>query len=217
VTDGHDGFCRMSRSARRFTMRSTTVASASSGVPEWTAVANRRSPVRAAATDAPAEALDSAIDTVRETTARTAASLARTGRQVRGEVAATARRAADTVTRQRRRGHRPEAPRTLQRRVSVPKIVSPQSATASDIGSSAGASTSGATSDPQDKKSVGTDPHPPTLLRSSAAEALGTALLVIGGVGTAVIAGDTVGDLGVALAFGPSAAGRERGSRSVSC
>ncbi|GAA1084663.1 hypothetical protein GCM10009629_28550 [Pseudonocardia alni] len=79
------------------------------------------------------------------------------------------------------------------------------------------ASTSGATSDPQDKKSVGTDPHPPTLLRSSAAEALGTALLVIGGVGTAVIAGDTVGDLGVAPAFGPSAAGRERGSRSVSC
>lgn len=46
----------------------------------------------------PAEALDSATDTVRETTARADDSLARTGRQVRGEVAATARRAADTVT-----------------------------------------------------------------------------------------------------------------------
>jgi aquaporin Z len=40
--------------------------------------------------------------------------------------------------------------------------------------------------------------------RSSAylAEFLGTAILVLGGVGTAVIAGKTVGDLGVALAFG---------------
>ncbi len=46
----------------------------------------------------PADALESAIDTVRETTARASNSLARTGRQVRGEVAATARRAADTVT-----------------------------------------------------------------------------------------------------------------------
>lgn len=46
----------------------------------------------------PAEPLDSATDTVRETTARASDSLARTGRQVRGEVAATARRAADTVT-----------------------------------------------------------------------------------------------------------------------
>lgn len=35
-----------------------------------------------------------------------------------------------------------------------------------------------------------------------AAEALGTFLLVMGGVGTAVIAGDRVGALGVALAFG---------------
>ncbi|MEC3973878.1 aquaporin [Amycolatopsis sp. H20-H5] len=34
------------------------------------------------------------------------------------------------------------------------------------------------------------------------AEFLGTAILVLGGVGTAVIAGKTVGDLGVALAFG---------------
>lgn len=40
------------------------------------------------------------------------------------------------------------------------------------------------------------------LLRPLAAELTGTALLVVGGVGTAVIAGTSVGDLGVALAFG---------------
>lgn len=40
------------------------------------------------------------------------------------------------------------------------------------------------------------------LLRPLAAELTGTALLVVGGVGTAVIAGKSVGDLGVALAFG---------------
>lgn len=34
------------------------------------------------------------------------------------------------------------------------------------------------------------------------AEFLGTTILVLGGVGTAVVAGKTVGDLGVALAFG---------------
>lgn len=38
--------------------------------------------------------------------------------------------------------------------------------------------------------------------RRFAAEFLGTAVLVVGGVGTAVFAGGTVGDLGVALAFG---------------
>lgn len=38
--------------------------------------------------------------------------------------------------------------------------------------------------------------------RRFAAEFLGTAILVIGGVGTAVFAGHAVGDLGVALAFG---------------
>ena len=41
-----------------------------------------------------------------------------------------------------------------------------------------------------------------SIVRAAAAEGLGTALLVIGGVGTAVVAGKTVGDLGVALAFG---------------
>ncbi|WP_405059575.1 MIP family channel protein [Kribbella sp. NBC_01505] len=38
--------------------------------------------------------------------------------------------------------------------------------------------------------------------RAYLAEFLGTAILVIGGVGTAVIAGDTVGSVGIALAFG---------------
>ncbi|GAB2916156.1 aquaporin Z [Rhodococcus aerolatus] len=38
--------------------------------------------------------------------------------------------------------------------------------------------------------------------RTYLAELLGTAILVIGGVGTAVLAGDTVGTVGVALAFG---------------
>lgn len=38
--------------------------------------------------------------------------------------------------------------------------------------------------------------------RSYTAELIGTAILVIGGVGTAVIAGDYVGFLGIALAFG---------------
>ena len=41
-----------------------------------------------------------------------------------------------------------------------------------------------------------------TLSRRVAAEFLGTAVLVIGGVGTAVFAGRAVGDLGIALAFG---------------
>lgn len=41
-----------------------------------------------------------------------------------------------------------------------------------------------------------------SLARAATAELVGTALLVVGGVGTAVLAGDTVGDLGVALAFG---------------
>lgn len=39
-------------------------------------------------------------------------------------------------------------------------------------------------------------------IRACLAEFLGTAVLVLGGVGTAVLAGDAVGDLGVALAFG---------------
>ncbi|MVU76289.1 AraC family transcriptional regulator [Nocardia sp. ET3-3] len=47
-----------------------------------------------------------------------------------------------------------------------------------------------------------TDLHPPTLGRKVFAEALGTFVLVLGGVGTAVLAGDRVGALGVALAFG---------------
>ena len=38
--------------------------------------------------------------------------------------------------------------------------------------------------------------------RTYLAELLGTAVLVIGGVGTAVLAGDTVGTVGIALAFG---------------
>jgi aquaporin Z len=41
-------------------------------------------------------------------------------------------------------------------------------------------------------------------LRRPAAEALGTFVLVFGGVGTAVIAGDKVGNLGIAFAFGLS-------------
>jgi aquaporin Z len=42
------------------------------------------------------------------------------------------------------------------------------------------------------------------LLRRGLAEAVGTFVLVFGGVGTAVIAGEQVGNLGVALAFGLS-------------
>lgn len=38
--------------------------------------------------------------------------------------------------------------------------------------------------------------------KAALAEMVGTAILVIGGVGTAVLAGDTVGTLGIALAFG---------------
>ena len=41
-----------------------------------------------------------------------------------------------------------------------------------------------------------------TIARKAAAEALGTFWLVFGGVGSAVIAGDRIGNLGVALAFG---------------
>ena len=41
-----------------------------------------------------------------------------------------------------------------------------------------------------------------SLLRACSAELIGTALLVVGGVGSAVVAGRTIGDLGVALAFG---------------
>ncbi|MFF0631740.1 aquaporin [Nocardia sp. NPDC004151] len=47
-----------------------------------------------------------------------------------------------------------------------------------------------------------TDLQPPTLGRKLFAEALGTFVLVLGGVGTAVLAGSRVGALGVALAFG---------------
>ena len=39
-------------------------------------------------------------------------------------------------------------------------------------------------------------------IRAYLAEFIGTALLVIGGVGTAVLAGDQVGNLGIAVAFG---------------
>ena len=42
------------------------------------------------------------------------------------------------------------------------------------------------------------------LLRRAGAECLGTFVLVFGGVGSAVIAGDAIGNLGVALAFGLS-------------
>src|SRR3954469_10071441 len=42
------------------------------------------------------------------------------------------------------------------------------------------------------------------LMRRAAAEFVGTFVLVLGGVGTAVIAGDKVGNLGVAFAFGLS-------------
>ncbi|MGJ0119826.1 aquaporin [Williamsia sp. MIQD14] len=38
--------------------------------------------------------------------------------------------------------------------------------------------------------------------RAATAEGIGTGLLVIGGVGTAVLAGDSVGTIGIALAFG---------------
>ncbi|MFE3057335.1 aquaporin [Nocardia sp. NPDC059239] len=47
-----------------------------------------------------------------------------------------------------------------------------------------------------------TDLTPPTLGRKVFAEALGTFVLVLGGVGTAVLAGSRVGALGIALAFG---------------
>lgn len=40
--------------------------------------------------------------------------------------------------------------------------------------------------------------------RRAAAEGVGTFWLVLGGVGSAVIAGDKIGNLGVALAFGSS-------------
>ena len=43
-----------------------------------------------------------------------------------------------------------------------------------------------------------------SVVRTCSAEFLGTALLVIAGVGTAVLAGDQVGDVGVAVAFGLS-------------
>src|SRR3954451_6884714 len=42
------------------------------------------------------------------------------------------------------------------------------------------------------------------LMRRAAAEFVGTFVLVLGGVGTAVIAGDKIGNLGVAFAFGLS-------------
>ncbi|GAB2546992.1 aquaporin [Nocardia heshunensis] len=47
-----------------------------------------------------------------------------------------------------------------------------------------------------------TDLQPPTLGRKLFAEGLGTFVLVLAGVGTAVLAGERVGALGVALAFG---------------
>ena len=43
-------------------------------------------------------------------------------------------------------------------------------------------------------------------IRRAGAECLGTFVLVFGGVGAAVIAGDKIGNLGVALAFGPGLA-----------
>ncbi|MGV9662430.1 aquaporin [Nocardia niigatensis] len=49
-----------------------------------------------------------------------------------------------------------------------------------------------------------TELRPPTLVRKIFAEGLGTFVLVLGGVGTAVLAGNRVGALGVALAFGLS-------------
>ncbi|MGV9835561.1 aquaporin [Nocardia niigatensis] len=49
-----------------------------------------------------------------------------------------------------------------------------------------------------------TELRPPTLVRKIFAEGLGTFVLVLGGVGTAVLAGNRVGVLGVALAFGLS-------------
>jgi aquaporin Z len=58
----------------------------------------------------------------------------------------------------------------------------------------------------QEREAVldGTEPSVPSDPKKWAAEALGTFVLVIGGVGTAVLAGDKVGPLGVALAFGLS-------------
>ncbi|WP_433565317.1 aquaporin [Nocardia sp. CA-151230] len=46
------------------------------------------------------------------------------------------------------------------------------------------------------------EPQPPALGRKAYAETLGTFVLVLGGVGTAVLAGSRVGPLGVAVAFG---------------
>jgi aquaporin Z len=48
------------------------------------------------------------------------------------------------------------------------------------------------------------EPQPIAAWKKYVAEGIGTFILVIGGVGTAVIAGDKVGNLGVALAFGLS-------------
>lgn len=58
----------------------------------------------------------------------------------------------------------------------------------------------------QEKEAVleGVEPAVPSDPRRWGAEALGTFVLVMGGVGTAVLAGDKVGPLGVALAFGLS-------------
>ena len=48
----------------------------------------------------------------------------------------------------------------------------------------------------------GVEHHPVPDTKKWAAEALGTFILVMGGAGTAVLAGDRVGALGIALAFG---------------
>lgn len=58
----------------------------------------------------------------------------------------------------------------------------------------------------QEREAVheGVEPWVPSDAKKWAAEAMGTFVLVMGGVGTAVLAGDKVGPLGVALAFGLS-------------
>ncbi|WP_063037888.1 aquaporin [Nocardia grenadensis] len=58
----------------------------------------------------------------------------------------------------------------------------------------------------QEKEAIleGVEPAVPSDPKKWAAEALGTFVLVMGGVGTAVLAGEKVGPLGVALAFGLS-------------
>ncbi|WP_431938747.1 aquaporin [Nocardia grenadensis] len=58
----------------------------------------------------------------------------------------------------------------------------------------------------QEKEAIleGAEPAAPSDPKKWAAEALGTFVLVMGGVGTAVLAGEKVGPLGVALAFGLS-------------